>query len=900
MDLSKALYAVTWKVVLAIVLVSGVLALMLASMYRPLGALGVVGVAILLAAGGLGSAWLAFRPLFKAVDRVSASLDQAKQARNHYRERAAILDAYVEQLNAGGARWELRLGSMAAISREIAAGSEPDVILARCVELLQQGFAGSAALLLLEPGQEWVALEYASGDLRAEAQNGYWVKLGDSSAIGACAATRKPALLHAQDGHFEPILIHSQALMVAPLLWKGALVGVLDVEGSEAGAWDEVDLLVLVAVAGQIASAIVAVRRQEELEQARQDLVELERRYVQESWAPFSPQAAGYRWQEGRVSALGHRALPESAQVFSSGQTLVASGSGLVAPIRVGGQILGALGIQDSERAQPWTADEVDFLESVAAQMGMAIQNVRLIDEARARLAEITALHKRYLREEWQEFVPTQPRTEYTFAQPGVPTQVALDREWEEMLSAGTERPASIKRPRDASILAQTRDAQGAGGESSALLMPIALREHVYGALGLEEVDGVRQWSEEELAIVEAVTDRVAMAVENARLFAETERRAVELERTAEQLRETDKFRAQFLATMSHELRTPLNSIIGFSRVILKGIDGPLTDLQKTDLEAIYNSGQHLLQMINDILDMSKIEAGMMELVVENVDLDVIVRGVISTSSVLVKDRPVEVRTEIEPDLPVLRADGARVRQVMTNLMSNACKFTDEGTITLRAWQDRDRVYISVEDTGSGIPEDKKHLVFDQFRQVDSSSTRRAEGTGLGLPISRYFVRLHGGDLDFESQEGVGSTFTFWLPIEGPVEEIPELADFEIDESKRLLLVVEQSYVRLARYRDSLAENGYQLIVLDRSQESVRWVRALRPWAVVMALPSADERGWKVLEALKSGRSTRMVPVIVCSEPGQGGQAISLGAAAFLPEPVSAQELLQTLGRLAR
>jgi len=251
--------------------------------------------------------------------------------------------------------------------------------------------------------------------------------------------------------------------------------------------------------------------------------------------------------------------------------------------------------------------------------------------------------------------------------------------------------------------------------------------------------------------LVDAVATQMSWAIENARLFEETERRAFELEETAEQLRETDLFRSQFLANMSHELRTPLNSIIGFSRVILKGIDGPLTDMQTTDLEAIYSNGQHLLTMINEILDMSKMEAGKMELVIENVDLNVLVRGVVSTSTALVKDKPIKLVTEIEEGLPIIRADGTRIRQVITNLMSNAAKFTEEGSITFRVWTQQEMVYVSVQDTGEGIPDEKVPLVFEAFRQVDGSSTRRAEGTGLGMPISRQFVEMHGGEIWLET-----------------------------------------------------------------------------------------------------------------------------------------------------
>jgi len=365
-------------------------------------------------------------------------------------------------------------------------------------------------------------------------------------------------------------------------------------------------------------------------------------------------------------------------------------------------------------------------------------------------------------------------------------------------------------------------------------------------------------------------------------------------------LRETDLFRSQFLANMSHELRTPLNSIIGFSRVILKGIDGPLTELQTTDLEAIYTQGQHLLTLINEILDMSKIEAGAMELVIENVDLNVLIRGIVSTSKALVKDKPIALRTDIQEDLPVIRADGTRIRQVITNLMSNAAKFTEEGSITFQVWTDEEMVFVSVQDTGEGIREEQIPLVFEAFRQVDGSSTRRAEGTGLGMPISRQFVEMHGGRIWLESEYGVGSTFTFCVPIEGPTEVVPELVDLRIDEQKMLLLVIERDQSALPAYQSALGDEEYQFVGLYNGQDAVRWARYLRPGAILLDAELGDGAGWDVLESLKSMRATRGYPVVVCSALDEGGRAISMGASAFVSKPIAADELAGVLDRLQR
>jgi signal transduction histidine kinase len=243
-----------------------------------------------------------------------------------------------------------------------------------------------------------------------------------------------------------------------------------------------------------------------------------------------------------------------------------------------------------------------------------------------------------------------------------------------------------------------------------------------------------------------------------------------------EKLKEADRLKSEFVATISHELRTPLNSIIGFTKLILNEIDGPLNELQRTDLAAIYTSSQHLLSLVNDVLDFSKIAAGKMALHKEMLDFREIVVGVMATTLALVGDKDIELIEEVEEDLPTVYADRVRIRQVILNLMSNAVKFTEGGSITLRAkriteevgldGQRRSMPFIlcSVTDTGTGIADQDMPIVFEEFRQLDSSSSRQAEGTGLGLPISKRLVEMHGGRLWVESKVGMGSTFSFTLP----------------------------------------------------------------------------------------------------------------------------------------
>ncbi len=268
------------------------------------------------------------------------------------------------------------------------------------------------------------------------------------------------------------------------------------------------------------------------------------------------------------------------------------------------------------------------------------------------------------------------------------------------------------------------------------------------------------------VAVFQDITDRVALEDETQRLLEETTKLYEDASRTADKLREVDRLKSEFLASMSHELRTPLNSIIGYAEVLVDGIDGDLPGEAVEDVQAIHDSGHHLLGLINDILDLAKIEAGHMELDREDVALRDVMTEIKRITTGLLKDKSVEVVFDVPDNLPLLDADHGRLRQILNNLISNAIKFTDQGQIIVNAALiDNDSaVQISVRDSGIGIAPEHLGMVFEQFRQVDNSSTRKVGGTGLGLPITQKLVQMHGGTIWVESEVGVGSTFAFTIP----------------------------------------------------------------------------------------------------------------------------------------
>jgi signal transduction histidine kinase/CheY-like chemotaxis protein len=462
-----------------------------------------------------------------------------------------------------------------------------------------------------------------------------------------------------------------------------------------------------------------------------------------------------------------------------------------------------------------------------------------------------------------------------------------------------TKRPVAIVDFASDPLVAPVRAINPSHQIASLLLVPIIIDDEVIGAIGADAVQQKHNFTDREINLVRAIADQLSITLQNRRLLEETRQRAIELQETAERLQEMDKLKTQFLANMSHELRTPLNSIIGFSRVILKGIDGPLTELQKTDLTSIYNSGQHLLGLINNVLDLSKIEAGKMELNFEEVEIGPVIKGVMSTAIALVKDKPVELVQEMPDNLPTVWADATRLRQIILNLVSNACKFTEEGSVTVLATAKREKIIIRVSDTGMGIPSDNMEHIFEEFTQVDASTTRKVGGTGLGLPISRHFVEMHKGQIWVDSTPGQGSTFSFAIPI-NPISEISETTDDRTatngkpSQGKTIVAIDDDPGV-INLYKRFLEKRNYNIVAINNAKDVVARVKADAPSAILLDILMPDKDGWQVLKELKQDILTKDIPVIICSIISDKNKGFDLGAADYLTKPIVESELVNAL-----
>jgi signal transduction histidine kinase len=304
----------------------------------------------------------------------------------------------------------------------------------------------------------------------------------------------------------------------------------------------------------------------------------------------------------------------------------------------------------------------------------------------------------------------------------------------------------------------EARPLQEATGFRTVLSLPLVREGAVIGAVTIRRRE-VRPFADTEMALLQTFADQAVIAIENVRLFNEIQEKSAQLE-------VANRHKSEFLANMSHELRTPLNAVIGFSEVLLDKMFGEVNEKQADYLKDIHESGRHLLSLINDILDLSKIEAGRMELERSRFDLP----GAIGNAMTLVRERAqrhgIRLEQEVDPRLGELEADERKVKQILLNLLSNAVKFTpDGGRVDVTAKLDTDQVEIAVRDTGVGIaPEDQARL-FEEFRQVGRDGARKAEGTGLGLALTKKFVELHGGAIRVQSAPGAGSTFTVSLPL---------------------------------------------------------------------------------------------------------------------------------------
>jgi signal transduction histidine kinase/CheY-like chemotaxis protein len=625
----------------------------------------------------------------------------------------------------------------------------------------------------------------------------------------------------------------------------------------------------------------------------------------------------------------------------------------LAVPLIRESRIIGGLVVR---RRQPgrFAPEQVNLLRTFAAQSTLAIQNARLFREIEAKSRELESLSRNQeqlsrLSTAMQE--PLSLVDQLTRVLDAARQVVRLDRlyiwtftpdgdalsiiaqagfaegDWTALegvtipvhaagaIAAACEQGApllySAQHPLPAELRLAPPYASLAGLRvSSFLVVPMIARGRTVGALAADNRTSRAPIPPATVDLLQTFAAQAAVAVENGRLFQAIQDQGRELEVAS-------RHKSQFLANMSHELRTPMNAIIGVSEMLLEDA----RDLGRADevepLERVLRAGRHLLALINDILDLSKIEAGKMDLHLEAFAVAPLVADVAATVRPLVEKNGNRLTVQCAPDLGAIRADPTRVRQALLNLASNAAKFTEQGAIAMTATRSReangDWVEIVVADTGIGMSEEQTGRLFQDFTQADASTTRRYGGTGLGLAISRRFCRMMGGDITVRSTPGVGSTFAIRLPIDavltGPGPQTPGAplvaaaaaetgARREETPAGPLVLVVDDDPTVREVLSRFLIREGFSVVTVGGGAEALARARALHPAAITLDVLMADVDGWTVLTTLKNDPALSDIPVVLLTIVDERSRGYALGAAEYLVKPVDRERLVGVLHRL--
>lgn len=415
----------------------------------------------------------------------------------------------------------------------------------------------------------------------------------------------------------------------------------------------------------------------------------------------------------------------------------------------------------------------------------------------------------------------------------------------------------------------------------------------------LDPVEELQRQNQDLLRTLDELRERQEDLAELNRELEDTNRGVValyaELDERADYLRRASELKSRFLSNMSHEFRTPVNTILSFCQLLLDGVDGDLNEEQRTQVGFMKKAADGLSEIVNDLLDLSRVEAGKISVHVSEFDVRKLFGALRGMLKPLLVNNAVSFVVEEPEGLPNLYSDETKVSQILRNFISNSLKFTEKGEVRVAARRAGDAVVFSVSDTGIGIAAEDLIRIFDEYVQIDSLLQRKVKGTGLGLPLSKKLCELLGGRISVESQPGVGSIFQAEIPIEyrGPQEVafVPEVTRL-VDPTRFPVLVVEDNPETVFVYEKYLKGTPFQAIPAQSIAEARRALQHVRPIAIVLDVLLGTESSWAFLSELKMTAATRLIPVIVVTLVGNEHKARALGAAAFSEKPIDRKWLI--------
>ena len=632
--------------------------------------------------------------------------------------------------------------------------------------------------------------------------------------------------------------------------------------------------------------------------------------------------------------------------------------SAVFVPMIVGDGVKGSVSLQNVDIENAFSESDIRLLTTLTNSMSVALENARLFDEttrllaeAKQRAAELTtvnsiskALASQLDPDELIQLVGDQmknlfkanivylalldPKTKMIH----FPYQFGDDNEPIKLGEGLTSRIILNGEPllinKDVEELRTKLGVEQMGKAAASYLgVPIPVGDEIIGVLSVQSTEHENQFDESHQRLLSTIGASLGVALKNAKLFEEVQHSKMEAEAASKAAEKANEAKSAFLSTVSHELRTPLTSVLGFAKIIRKRLEDKIfPSLDKSNaktekvvnqisenLDVVISEGERLTHLINDVLDLAKIEAGKMEWSSENVSMAEVAERAISATASLFDQKKLILEKEIEKNLPVISGDKDKLIQVIINLISNAVKFTDSGCITCRVHQKKNELIVDISDTGIGIAPEDHAAVFEQFKQVGGDTlTDKPKGTGLGLPICKEIVEHHKGRIWLESKPGKGSTFSFALPLSKTEKTKPihfdslikqlkeqmEQSAFKINGKQSTILIVDDDESIRSLLNQELSDAGYIIEEAANGKEALEKIRNHQPDLIILDVMMPEMNGFDVAAILKNDPQTMNIPIIVLSVVQDKTRGYRIGVDRYLTKPIDTAQLFTEIGAL--